>query len=61
MNERHEMRLQMRYESSEMGMDDEHWSWSLNIMLKLANHQTKEWEKEKKYYFQGFGNTATSP
>lgn len=40
------MRLQMRYESAEMGMDDEHWS--LNIMSKLAKHkpaEKRDWEK----------------
>lgn len=45
------MRLQMRYESAEMGMNDERWA--LNIMPKLAKHKPKKTKKG----FQGFGNT----
>lgn len=44
------MRLQMRYESAEMGMDDEHWS--LNIMSKLAKHKPAQKKEREKAAFR---------
>lgn len=44
------MRLQVRYESAEMGMDDEHWA--LNIMSKLAKHKPVKMKEREEAVFR---------